>query len=98
MKKPKAKDHRELGRELELFFFDEVSPGSVFWLPKGMIIFKQLEKFIRSTIDNRGYQEISTPIIAKTALFKKSGHWQFFKENMFNLKFENKDYSIKQLN
>ena len=98
MKKPKAKDHRELGRELELFFFDEVSPGSVFWLPKGMIIFKQLEKFIRSTIDNRGYQEISTPIIAKTALFKKSGHWQFFKENMFNLKVENQDYSIKPMN
>ncbi len=92
------KDHRELGRELELFFFDELSPGSAFWLPRGMIIFKELEKFIRSVIDNRGYQEISTPIIVKSELFKKSGHWEFFKENMFNFKVDNEDYSIKPMN
>lgn len=94
----KLKDHREIGRELDLFFFDEISPGSAFWLPKGMVIFKELEKFIRSIIDNRGYLEISTPIIAKTELFKKSGHWEFFKENMFNFKVEKEDYSIKPMN
>ena len=98
MSKKNLKDHRQIGRELELFFFDDISPGSSFWLPKGMIIFKELEKFIRSAIDNRGYQEISTPIIAKTELFKKSGHWQFFKENMFNFKVEQQDYSIKPMN
>ena len=92
------KDHREIGRELELFYFDELSPGSVFWLPKGMVIFKELEKFIRTTIDKRGYEEISTPIIAKTILFKKSGHWEFFKDNMFNFKIDNEDYSIKPMN
>ncbi|MEX2028187.1 MAG: threonine--tRNA ligase [Candidatus Curtissbacteria bacterium] len=92
------KDHREIGRELELFFFDELSPGSVFWLPKGMIIFKELEKFIRLTIDHRGYQEISTPIIVKSELFKKSGHWEFFKENMFNFKVDEEDYSLKPMN
>ena len=92
------KDHREIGRELELFYFDELSPGSVFWLPKGMVIFKELEKFIRTTIDKRGYEEISTPIIAKTILFKKSGHWEFFRDNMFNFKIDNEDYSIKPMN
>lgn len=92
------KDHREIGRELELFFFDETSPGSAYWLPKGMIIFKELEKFIRETIDRQGYEEIATPIIAKSDLFKKSGHWQFFKDSMFNFKVENENWSIKPMN
>lgn len=92
------KDHREIGRDLELFMFDETSPGSVYWLPKGMIIFKELEKLIRQVVDNRGYQEISTPIIVKSDLFKKSGHWQFFKDNMFNFKVDNEDYSLKPMN
>ena len=92
------KDHREIGRELELFIFDETSPGSVYWLPKGMIIFKELEKLIREVVDNRGYQEISTPIIVKSELFKKSGHWQFFKDNMFNFKLDSEDYSLKPMN
>ena len=98
MSKTTLKDHRELGRELELFFFDEISPGSAFWLPKGMIIFKELEKLIRSVIDNRGYQETSTPIIVKSELFKKSGHWEYFKNNMFNFKVEREEYSIKPMN
>ena len=96
-KKP-LKDHREIGKELELFFFDETSPGSAYWLPKGMAIYKELENFIRQTIDIRGYEEISTPIIVKSDIFKKSGHWQFFKNNMFNFKVENEDYSIKPMN
>jgi len=97
-KSPSPKDHRDIGRDLELFFFDETSPGSCYWLPKGMIIVKELEKFIRERIDDHGYEEISTPIIAKSDLFKKSGHWQFFKENMFNFKVENEDYSLKPMN
>lgn len=92
------KDHREIGRELELFFFDDTSPGSAYWLPKGMIIFHELERFIRNTVKNRGYQEISTPIIVKSDIFKRSGHWQFFKENMFNFKVDNEDYSLKPMN
>lgn len=92
------KDHREIGRELELFFFDNTSPGSAYWLPKGMIIFHELESFIRKTIENRGYQEISTPIIVKSDIFKRSGHWQFFRQNMFNFKIDNEDYSLKPMN
>ncbi|OGE04838.1 threonine--tRNA ligase [Candidatus Curtissbacteria bacterium RIFCSPHIGHO2_12_FULL_41_17] len=63
-----------------------------------MIIFKELEKLIRSVIDNRGYQETSTPIIVKSKLFKKSGHWEYFKNNMFNFKVEREEYSIKPMN
>ncbi len=94
----KFKDHREIGRELELFLFDESSPGCVYWLPKGMVIFKTLEKFIRDILDKSGYEEISTPIIVKSDFFKKSGHWQFFKENMFNFKVEGESWSLKPMN
>lgn len=80
------KDHKQIGQELELFFSSDYAPGAPFWLPKGMIIFKELEKYIRQlTLDN-GYQEISTPIMVKSELFKESGHWTKFGEhNMYNL-------------
>ncbi len=80
------KDHKQLGQELELFFSHEYAPGAPFWLPKGMIIFKELEKYIRQLLDKAGYQEISTPIMIKSQLFKESGHWTKFGEhNMYNL-------------
>lgn len=80
------KDHKDLGKELELFFTDEIAPGAPFWLPKGMIIFKELEKFIRQLTGDAGYQETSTPIMVKSELFKQSGHWEKFgKHNMYNL-------------
>jgi len=80
------KDHKQIGQELELFFSSDYAPGAPFWLPKGMIIFKELEKYIRQlTLDNN-YQEISTPIMVKSQLFKESGHWTKFGEhNMYNL-------------
>lgn len=80
------KDHRELGQELELFFTDEIAPGAPFWLPKGMVIFKELEKYIRELTEKAGYLETSTPIMVKSELFKQSGHWEKFGENnMYNL-------------
>lgn len=80
------KDHKQLGQELELFFSHEYAPGAPFWLPKGMIIFKELEKYIRQLLDKANYQEISTPIMIKSQLFKESGHWTKFGEhNMYNL-------------
>ena len=78
-----SKDHRDIGRELDLFSFHEVAPGAPFWHHKGMIIFKELEKYIRELQDQNGYQEISTPIMVKEELFKKSGHLENYKENMF---------------
>lgn len=86
MDKPALKDHKQLGQELELFFNHEISPGAVFWLPKGMTIFKELEKYIRKVTEKAGYLETSTPIMVKNELFKKSGHWDKFGEhNMYNL-------------
>ncbi len=80
------KDHRQIGQEQELFFVHEYAPGAIFWLPKGWIIYQQLVQFIREKIKDEGYQEISTPVMVKNALFKKSGHWEHFgQHNMFNL-------------
>ena len=70
-KQEKLKDHREIGREQELFFVHEYAPGAVFWLPKGWTIYQELMKFIQEKITNEGYQEISTPVMIKNLLFKK---------------------------
>lgn len=82
-KEAKSKDHRELGQILDLFSFHEVAPGAPFWHPKGMIIFKELERFIRAELDQAGYEEIATPILVKKELFEQSGHWEHYRENMF---------------
>ena len=80
------KDHKQIGQELELFFTNDIAPGAPFWLPKGMVIFKELEKYIRKLTLDAGYQETSTPIMVKSELFKQSGHWEKFGEhNMYNL-------------
>ncbi|MDP3973903.1 MAG: threonine--tRNA ligase [Candidatus Daviesbacteria bacterium] len=100
------KDHKQIGQELELFFTDEIAPGAPFWLPKGMIIFKELEKYIRELTENAGYLETSTPIMVKAELFKQSGHWEKFGEhNMYNLQLSDEadgnksvSYTLKPMN
>ena len=94
----KRRDHRKLGRELGLFVFHDVSPGAPFWLPKGMIIFRELEKFLRQELDARGYQEISTPIMVKKDLWEQSGHWEHYQENMFRIESDETLYSLKPMN
>lgn len=80
------KDHRQIGRELDLFSFHEAAPGTVFWHPKGWTIYRILQEFIRQKTVLGDYQEISTPVMVKSQLFKQSGHWKHFGEhNMFNL-------------
>ena len=80
------KDHRQIGRELDLFSFHQYAPGAVFWHPKGWTIYRILEELIREKTAKEGYLEISTPVIVKSQLFKQSGHWEYFgKNNMFNL-------------
>ncbi len=91
-------DHRKLGQKLDLFSFHDVSPGAPFWHPKGMIIVKELEKFIRKLQDEHGYLEISTPIMVKKKLFEKSGHWKFFKDDMFRFKVDKEEYALKPMN
>ena len=76
-------DHRALGQSLDLFSFHEIAPGAPFWHNKGMIIFRELERYARKINDENGYQEISTPILVKKDVFEKSGHWDFYRDNMF---------------
>ena len=106
MDQAKNKDHKQIGQELELFFTNDIAPGAPFWLPKGMIIFKELEKYIRSLTEKAGYVETSTPIMVKSDLFKQSGHFKKFGENnMYNLELADdvKDskpvnYTLKPMN
>lgn len=98
LEEAKRRDHRKLGKELELFVFHDVAPGAPFWLPKGMIIFRELEKFLRAELDRTGYQEISTPILVKKDLWEQSGHWTHYKENMFYFETDETIYSLKPMN
>jgi len=98
LEEAKLRDHRRLGRELELFVFNDIAPGAPFWLPKGMIIFRELEKFIREELDKRNYLEISTPMLVKKDLWEQSGHWGHYKQNMFILEVEEETYSLKPMN
>ncbi len=100
------KDHKQIGQELELFFTSDIAPGAPFWLPKGMVIFKELEKYIRELTEKAGYLETSTPVMVKSDLFKQSGHWEKFGEhNMYNLQLSDEaddsnpvTYSLKPMN
>ena len=76
-------DHRLLGQRLDLFSFHDIAPGAPFWHQKGMLIFRELEKYARKLNDDNGYQEISTPILVKKELFEQSGHWEHYRDNMF---------------
>jgi threonyl-tRNA synthetase len=94
----RRRDHRKLGRELELFFFDEVAPGQPFWLPKGLRVIHELEALLQHELDSRGYLEISTPSLVKSDLWKQSGHWDFYEQGMFKLDVEDEDYAFKPMN
>src|SRR3989338_4319814 len=98
MSKVSLKDHREIGRELDLFSFHQYAPGAIFWHPKGWLIYRTLMEFIREKTAEEGYMEISTPVMVKSQLFKKSGHWEHFGENIFNLKVDKENYSLKPMN
>jgi threonyl-tRNA synthetase len=99
LEQAKARDHRVLGRQLDLFHFDERSPGSPFWHPKGMVVFNTLEDIRRRENRRRGYSEVRTPLIYDKALWETSGHWEKFRENMFLIPAgEDQTYAIKPMN
>ena len=83
LEQAKARDHRKLGRELDLFHLSDASPGSPFWHPKGMVIWNQLEDLRRRENERRGYSEVKTPLIYDKTVWETSGHWEKFRENMF---------------
>ncbi len=92
------RDHRRLGRELDLFHFSESSPGSPFWHPKGMVIWNQLSDLWRQLNLERGYQEVRTPIIFNVDVWKKSGHWEAYRDNMYFTEVENGEFGLKPMN
>ncbi len=94
----KKRDHRKLGRELDLYVFHDVSPGAPYWLPHGWTLVRELERFVREVLDARGYQEISTPILVNKRLWEQSGHWEYFRENMFLVESEEQIFSLKPMN
>jgi threonyl-tRNA synthetase len=94
----KARDHRKLGRELGLFAFSEVSPGAAFWLPAGTGVFNALVGLSRKMGAERGYSEVKTPQIFDAELWKTSGHWGKYRENMFTLQVEEREMAVKPMN
>ena len=81
-----------------MFSFHDVAPGAVFWHPKGWLIYLALQDFIRGLLIKEGYTEISSPVMVKSDLFRKSGHWEHYKENIFSLDIEAESYSLKPMN
>ncbi len=98
LEEAKKRDHRKLGKELELFHFEQDAPGSPFFMPKGAIVYNELIDFMRRVYRKRGYQEVITPQIMDVDLWHKSGHYENYKENMFFTHTENRDYAIKPMN
>jgi len=98
LEEAKKRDHRKLGKELELFEILEEGPGFPFFLPKGMIIRNILEDFWREEHTKSGYQEVKTPMILSRKLWEQSGHWENYKENMYTVKIDENDYAIKPMN
>jgi threonyl-tRNA synthetase len=98
LEEAKKRDHRKLGRELDLFDIHDVSPGAPFWLPNGWTVVRELERFVRESLDARGYQEISTPILVNKRLWEQSGHWEHYRDNMFTVEVEDQLFSLKPMN
>src|SRR6478672_9195271 len=98
LEEARARDHRKLGVQLDLFHLSEASPGSPFWHPKGMVIWNELEDLRRRENASRGYVEVKTPLIYEQRLWERSGHWEKFREHMFLIPEEDRTYSIKPMN
>ena len=92
------RDHRRLGRQLDLFHLQDEAPGMVFWHPKGWSIWQQVEQYMRRVYADNGYQEVRAPQILDRSLWEKSGHWQNFKDNMFTTESEKRDLAVKPMN
>jgi threonyl-tRNA synthetase len=92
------RDHRKLGRQLDLFHLQDEAPGMVFWHPKGWVIWQQVEQYLRETLSRHGYREVRTPQVMDRALWEKSGHWENYRELMFTTESEKRQYAVKPMN
>ena len=98
LEEAKKRDHRKIGKEMDLFMLTDEGPGFPFFLPKGMIIRNELEAFWRQEHIKRGYEEIKTPLILNEQLWRTSGHWDHYKDNMYFTKIDGEDYAVKPMN
>jgi len=98
LEEAKLRDHRKIGREMGLFSFHPEAPGAVFWHPKGMVLWNMLQEFLRDELRRRGYGEVSTPMVLSDELWKKSGHWDHFRDNMYFLRVDERDFAVKPMN
>ncbi len=98
LEEAEKRDHRKLGKALDLFHVQDNAPGMVFWHPKGWTIWQQVEQYLRQVYKDAGYQEIRCPSILDRSLWEKSGHWEHYKDNMFTTASENRDYALKPMN
>ncbi|WP_439135895.1 threonine--tRNA ligase [Pseudomaricurvus sp.] len=92
------RDHRKLGKKFNLFHLQEEAPGMVFWHPKGWSIYTAIEEYMRKVQRNNGYQEIKTPQVVDRTLWERSGHWDKFRDSMFTVESESRDYAVKPMN
>ena len=98
LQEAEKRNHIKLGKHLELFSFQEEGPGFPFWHPKGTIIYNDVVDFLRKEYDKRGYKEIKTPLVLNNSIWKRSGHWDHYRENMYFVDIDNGEYAIKPMN
>ena len=98
LEEAEKRDHRKLGKQLDLFHMQDEAPGMVFWHPKGWSIWQEVEHYMRKMFLDYGYQEVKTPTVMDKTLWEKSGHWQNYRDNMFTTSSENRDYAVKPMN
>jgi threonyl-tRNA synthetase len=98
LEEAEKRDHRKLGRELDLFHIDEHSPGTVFWHPKGWTLWQQVEQYMRRVYQDNGYLEVKGPQIIDKSLWEKTGHWDKYRDNMFTTESEKREYALKPMN
>jgi threonyl-tRNA synthetase len=98
LEEAEKRDHRKLGRSLELFHTQDEAPGMVFWHPKGWVIWQRIEQYMRRVQEENGYLEVRAPQVLDVSLWKRSGHWDNFRENMFFTESESRDYAVKPMN
>jgi threonyl-tRNA synthetase len=98
LEEAERRDHRRIGREMELFHVQEEAAGSIFWHPKGWTLFREVEAYVRRRLDGTGYAEVKTPQLVDRSLWERSGHWEKFRENMFTLEAEERHLALKPMN
>jgi len=98
LEEAEKRDHRRLGKQLDLFHVQDDAPGMVFWHPKGWTVWQQVEQYMRAVYRNNGYQEVRCPQILDVSLWQRSGHWDNYRENMFFTASENREYAVKPMN